>query len=53
MSDVGGDPMNPWFAKAIILASTMVMLVIRAPHGQRSREVKVVRSGRGHWRSPS
>jgi protein-S-isoprenylcysteine O-methyltransferase Ste14 len=39
--------MSPWFAKAIILASAIVMVVIRAPHGQRSRAVKVVRSARG------
>jgi protein-S-isoprenylcysteine O-methyltransferase Ste14 len=39
--------MNPWFAKAIILASSIVMVIIRAPHGQRSRRVKVVRSRRG------
>ena len=39
--------MNPWFAKAIILASSIVMVMIRAPHGQRSRAVKVVRSRRG------
>ena len=39
--------MNPWFGKAIILASSTVMVIIRAPHGQRSRGVKVVRSGRG------
>ena len=39
--------MNPWFAKAIILASSIVMVIIRAPHGQRSRGVKVVRSSRG------
>jgi protein-S-isoprenylcysteine O-methyltransferase Ste14 len=39
--------MNPWFAKAIILASSIVMVVIRAPHGQRSRRLKVVRSRRG------
>ena len=39
--------MNPWFAKAIILASSIVMVIIRAPHGQRSRGVKVVRSRRG------
>ena len=42
------DPaMNPWFGKAIILASSIVMVIIRAPHGQRSRGVKVVRSRRG------
>ena len=39
--------MNPWFAKATILASSILMVVIRAPHGQRSRGVKVVRSKRG------
>jgi protein-S-isoprenylcysteine O-methyltransferase Ste14 len=41
------DPMSPWFAKAIILASSIAMVIIRAPHGQRSRGVKVVRSARG------
>jgi protein-S-isoprenylcysteine O-methyltransferase Ste14 len=39
--------MNPWFAKAIILASSIAMVIIRAPHGQRSRGVKVARSKRG------
>ena len=39
--------MNPWFGKAIILASSVVMVLIRTPHGQRSRGVKVVRSRRG------
>ena len=39
--------MSPWFGKAIIIASSIVMVVIRAPHGQRSRGVKVVRSRRG------
>jgi len=39
--------MSPWFGKAIILASSIVMVVIRAPHGQRSRGVKVVRSSGG------
>ena len=39
--------MSPWFGKAIILASSIVMVVIRAPHGQRSRGVKVLRSRRG------
>src|SRR6058998_2578263 len=39
--------MSPWFGKAIILASSIAMVIIRAPHGQRSRGVKVVRSGRG------
>lgn len=34
--------MNPWIAKALILAASGVMIAIRAPHGQRSRGVKVV-----------
>jgi protein-S-isoprenylcysteine O-methyltransferase Ste14 len=39
--------MSPWVARAIILASSIAMVIIRAPHGQRSRAVKVVRSRRG------
>jgi len=39
--------MNPWFAKAVILAASIVMVVIRAPHGQRSRGVKVVMTRKG------
>src|SRR6185503_2606137 len=39
--------MSPWFGKVIILASSIVMVIIRAPHGQRSRKVKVIRSARG------
>ena len=36
--------MNPWIAKTVILAATAVMMFIRAPHGQRSRNVKVAKS---------
>ena len=36
--------MNPWIAKATIVAATVVMMAIRAPHGRRSRSVKVVKS---------
>jgi protein-S-isoprenylcysteine O-methyltransferase Ste14 len=36
--------MNPWIAKALVLAATVVMIAIRAPHGRRSRRVKVIRS---------
>jgi protein-S-isoprenylcysteine O-methyltransferase Ste14 len=36
--------MNPWVAKAVVLAATMVMMAIRAPHGHRSRSVKIARS---------
>jgi protein-S-isoprenylcysteine O-methyltransferase Ste14 len=39
--------MNPWIAKAVILAASVAMVVIRAPHGNRSRTVKVARS----WKS--
>ena len=36
--------MNPWIAKALVLAGTVVMIAIRAPHGHRSRIVKVATS---------
>ena len=36
--------MNPWIAKAVVLAATVVMLAIRGPHGRRSRSVKVAKS---------
>ena len=36
--------MNPWIAKAVVLAATVVLMAIRAPHGRRSRSVKVARS---------
>jgi protein-S-isoprenylcysteine O-methyltransferase Ste14 len=36
--------MNPWVAKAVVLAATVVMMAIRAPHGHRSRSVKIARS---------
>jgi len=36
--------MNPWIAKAIVLAATLTMIAIRAPHGRRSRSVKVATS---------
>ena len=39
--------MNPWIAKAVILSASVVMAVIRAPHGRRSRGVKVARSCKG------
>ena len=39
--------MSPWLAKAMILASSLAMVVIRAPHGQRSMRVKVIKSRRG------
>jgi protein-S-isoprenylcysteine O-methyltransferase Ste14 len=39
--------MNLWFARAAVLAASVVMVIIRAPHGQRSRGLKVVKSGKG------
>ena len=39
--------MSPWYAKAIVLAASIAMVVIRAPHGSRSRKVKTVRSRKG------
>lgn len=39
--------MNPWIAKSVILAASVVMIVIRAPHGQRSRAIKVVNNSKG------
>jgi protein-S-isoprenylcysteine O-methyltransferase Ste14 len=36
--------MNPWIAKAVVLAGTVVMIAIRAPHGNRSRSVRVAKS---------
>jgi protein-S-isoprenylcysteine O-methyltransferase Ste14 len=39
--------MNPWIAKAIVLVASMVMVAIRAPHGQRSRGLRVVAHRKG------
>jgi protein-S-isoprenylcysteine O-methyltransferase Ste14 len=39
--------MNAWYAKSIILLASVAMVVIRAPHGQRSRTVAVVKSRKG------
>jgi protein-S-isoprenylcysteine O-methyltransferase Ste14 len=39
--------MNPWFAKVVVLLASIAMVVIRAPHGQRSRAIAVVKSGKG------
>ena len=39
--------MSPWIAKATILAASVVMIAVRAPHGQRSRSVKVLKSRKG------
>ncbi len=39
--------MNPWFAKAVILLASIMIVVIRAPHGQRSRGIPVVKARKG------
>jgi protein-S-isoprenylcysteine O-methyltransferase Ste14 len=39
--------MHIWLAKITVLLANIVMIAIRAPHGQRSRSVPVVRSLRG------
>ena len=39
--------MDPRWAKACVLAGAIVMIAIRAPHGQRSLAVKVARSRKG------
>ena len=41
MSDV---TLPAWIAKTVILVGAVVMIAIRAPHGRRSRSVKVARS---------
>jgi protein-S-isoprenylcysteine O-methyltransferase Ste14 len=38
--------MNPWYAKAVILLASVVMVAVRAPHGQRSRAVPIVKDRR-------
>jgi protein-S-isoprenylcysteine O-methyltransferase Ste14 len=39
--------MNLWFAKVAVLLASIVLVAIRAPHGQRSRGVPVLRSRKG------
>lgn len=39
--------LDPLLAKAVVVLSSVVMIVIRAPHGQRSRGVKVAKSRKG------
>src|SRR5436309_14324447 len=36
--------MNPWIPKTLALTATIVMIAIRAPHGRRSRIVKIATS---------
>lgn len=39
--------MNPWLAKALIVLASVVMVIIRAPHGRRSRHIKTVKNWKG------
>lgn len=39
--------MDVWLPRAAVIAAAVVMIAIRAPHGQRSRSVAVERSARG------
>lgn len=39
--------MNPWFAKIVILAASVALVVIRAPYGSRSRKIPVTKNRRG------
>jgi protein-S-isoprenylcysteine O-methyltransferase Ste14 len=39
--------MNPWFGKAMFLVGIAATIIIRAPHGGRSRKVAVVESRKG------
>src|SRR5262245_29442594 len=39
--------MNPWYAKVAIVAASILMIAIRAPHGQRSRTVKITKNRKG------
>ena len=39
--------METWHAKAAVIAAAVVMIAIRAPHGQRSRGVAVAKSRKG------
>lgn len=39
--------MNPWFAKAVVLLAGIALVVIRAPHGNRSRTAKVLKNRKG------
>ena len=39
--------MSPLLPRAAVLVAAVVMVAIRAPHGQRSRKVKIAKSERG------
>jgi len=39
--------MNTWIAKGVVIAASIVMVAIRAPHGQRSRGIKIAKNRKG------
>ena len=39
--------LHAWLAKAAVLAASIAMVVIRAPHGQRSRTLRVAEAHKG------
>ena len=39
--------MDPWIAKAVILAANVVLIAMRAPHGYRSRTMAVATRRKG------
>jgi protein-S-isoprenylcysteine O-methyltransferase Ste14 len=39
--------MNVWYPKAVILIASVVMVIIRAPYGQRSSSVPIVKNRKG------
>lgn len=39
--------MNPWYAKSVLVLGTVAMIAIRAPHGQRSRAMKIAKNEKG------
>jgi protein-S-isoprenylcysteine O-methyltransferase Ste14 len=42
-----GWGMNPWYGKAAVLVTLIAFMLIRAPHGRRSRTVRVVEDRKG------
>ena len=39
--------MTPWFGKGAFMAGMIAMMVIRAPHGRRNRQLNIVESRKG------
>src|SRR5262249_34961127 len=39
--------MNFWISKAVVLLAMIVMVVIRAPHGNRNRLIAVIKNRKG------